>query len=58
MNLIGLEELGIPRPGWPGRRRAIVVLVLEVAGLTAFFIGMLATVYVAILVAAAIGGSL
>lgn len=39
--MIRLEEFGIPRPGWPGRRRAIARLVLQVAGLTAFLIGML-----------------
>lgn len=39
--MITLEELGIPRAGWVGRRRAIAVMVLQVAGMTAFFLGLL-----------------
>lgn len=30
--MIRLEEFGIPRKGWPGRRRALARLILEVVG--------------------------
>jgi hypothetical protein len=36
--MLRLSEFGIPAKGWPGRRRAIARLVLQVVGLTAFLI--------------------
>ncbi len=47
--MIRLDEfLDLPRPGWPGRRRAIARQLLEVVGLAAFFVGMLVITFVAI----------
>lgn len=37
-SLIGLDDVGlaIPRPGWPGRRRTMARVALQVVGLTIF----------------------
>ncbi len=47
--VIRLDEfLDLPRHGWQGRNRAIARQLLEVVGLAAFFIGMLAITFAAI----------
>lgn len=44
--MIQLEEFGIPRPGWPGRRRAIAVLALQTIAGAALLIGLLVIAFV------------
>lgn len=48
MSLIRLEDVvpGIPRPGWPGRRRAIARLAVQVVLGTLFLVLLLACVFV------------
>lgn len=44
--MIRLDELGVPRPGWPGRRLAIARLVAEVVGGALIFIACMGAVVV------------
>lgn len=44
--MIRLEEFGVPRPGWPGRRRAIVRLVLQMVVGTLVLVGTVAVLFV------------
>ncbi len=47
--MIRLDEfLDLPRPGWPGRRRAIARQLLEVVGLAAFFVALMGIAFAAI----------
>lgn len=46
MSLIRLEEFGIPRPGWPGRRRAIARLVLQMVAGAAVLLLALAVIFI------------
>lgn len=42
VSLMRLEEFGIPRPGWPGRRRAIARLVIQAVIGAIFLIALIA----------------
>jgi cell division septal protein FtsQ len=44
-SLIRLDELGIPRRGWPGRRRAIARLVLQMIGMLVILVGLFVVAY-------------
>lgn len=46
MSLIRLDEFGVPRPGWPGRRRAIARLVVQAVLGTIFLLAALAVAFV------------
>lgn len=43
--MIRLDEFDIPRPGWPGRRRAIAKLVVQMFLGTIFLIALLAIAF-------------
>lgn len=53
--MIRLSEFGVdlPRRGWPGRRRAIAVLVLQLAAQTFLFVTLLAVMVGALVLGAA-----